>query len=105
MRVSTVAKFGATLAAGILAAATAYAADTIKPAVIYDLGGKFDKSFNEGVFGGATKFAKDTGIRVPRSRNPERRAARAGSAQIRQGRIHADPDAGLRLGDRAREDR
>ncbi len=62
MRVSTVAKFGATLAAGILAAATAYAADTIKPAVIYDLGGKFDKSFNEGVFGGATKFAKDTGI-------------------------------------------
>ena len=35
---------------------------TIKPAVIYDLGGKFDKSFNEGVFNGATKFKKETGI-------------------------------------------
>src|ERR1700734_1090999 len=61
MRVSTVAKFGVTLAAGVLVSALAYA-DAIKPAVIYDLGGKFDKSFNEGVFGGATKFAKDTGI-------------------------------------------
>ena len=35
---------------------------TIKPAVVYDLGGKFDKSFNEGVFNGATKFSKDTGV-------------------------------------------
>ena len=61
MRVSTVAKFGVTLLAGVLASALARA-DTIKPAVIYDLGGKFDKSFNEGVFNGATKFAKDTGI-------------------------------------------
>ena len=34
----------------------------VKPAVIYDLGGKFDKSFNEGVFNGATKFTKDSGI-------------------------------------------
>ena len=43
------------LIAGGLATA-AYAAN-VKPAVIYDLGGKFDKSFNEGVFNGATKFA------------------------------------------------
>jgi basic membrane protein A len=48
------------LFAGGLATA-AYAAD-VKPAVIYDLGGKFDKSFNEGVFNGATKFKKDTGV-------------------------------------------
>jgi basic membrane protein A and related proteins len=48
-------------AGGLLASAAAYA-DTIKPAVIYDLGGKFDKSFNEGVFNGATKFSKETGI-------------------------------------------
>ena len=34
----------------------------VKPAVVYDLGGKFDKSFNEGVFNGATKFTKDTGV-------------------------------------------
>ena len=61
MRVSNVAKFGGALLAGLIAAGIAYA-DTIKPAVIYDLGGKFDKSFNEGVFGGATKFQKDTGI-------------------------------------------
>jgi basic membrane protein A len=39
----------------------AYAAD-VKPAVIYDLGGKFDKSFNEGVYNGALKFKKETGI-------------------------------------------
>ena len=48
------------LIAGGLATA-AYAAD-VKPAVIYDLGGKFDKSFNEGVFNGATKFKKETGV-------------------------------------------
>ena len=61
MGLSTVGKFGASLFAGVVACAAAYA-DTIKPAVIYDLGGKFDKSFNEGVFNGATKFAKDTGV-------------------------------------------
>jgi basic membrane protein A and related proteins len=51
----------AVCAGGLLASAAAYAAD-VKPAVIYDLGGKFDKSFNEGVFNGASKFKKDTGI-------------------------------------------
>jgi basic membrane protein A len=55
--------FSATAAlAGMLLASVAAYADTIKPAVIYDLGGKFDKSFNEGVFNGATKFSKETGI-------------------------------------------
>ncbi len=34
----------------------------IKPAVVYDLGGKFDKSFNEGVYNGAEKFKADTGV-------------------------------------------
>ena len=60
--VSNFAKFGTALLAGVFACVAAYA-DTIKPAVIYDLGGKFDKSFNEGVFHGATKFTKDTGIK------------------------------------------
>ena len=41
--------------------ATAMAAD-IKPAIIYDLGGKFDKSFNEAAFNGAEKFKSETGI-------------------------------------------
>jgi basic membrane protein A len=40
---------------------SAWAAD-VKPALIYDLGGKFDKSFNEAAFNGAQKFTKDTGI-------------------------------------------
>ena len=31
------------------------------PALVYDLGGKFDKSFNEAAFNGAERFAKDTG--------------------------------------------
>jgi len=41
--------------------ATALAAD-VKPAIIYDLGGKFDKSFNESAYNGAEKFKADTGI-------------------------------------------
>ena len=36
----------------------------IKPAVIYDMGGKFDKSFNEGVYNGVKKFTDETGIEV-----------------------------------------
>ena len=50
-----------TVAAAFMGAVTAHAAE-IKPAIIYDLGGKFDKSFNEGVFNGAQKFQKDTGV-------------------------------------------
>ncbi|ANK74434.1 BMP family protein [Ensifer adhaerens] len=41
--------------------ATALAAD-IKPAIIYDLGGKFDKSFNEAAFNGAEKFKTESGV-------------------------------------------
>ncbi|MBN2628978.1 MAG: BMP family ABC transporter substrate-binding protein [Rhodobacteraceae bacterium] len=32
-----------------------------EPAIIFDLGGKFDKSFNEAAFNGAEKWAKETG--------------------------------------------
>jgi basic membrane protein A len=53
---------GALLSA--LFASTAVLADDVKPAVIYDLGGKFDKSFNEGVFNGATKFTKENGLEL-----------------------------------------
>lgn len=41
----------------------AMAAD-ISPAVVYDKAGKNDKSFNEAVYHGITKFSKDTGIKV-----------------------------------------
>ncbi|TBW39244.1 BMP family ABC transporter substrate-binding protein [Siculibacillus lacustris] len=42
-------------------AVPALAAD-IQPAVLYDLGGKFDKSFNEAAFNGAEKFHKETSV-------------------------------------------
>ena len=45
-------------AAGIALVAGAATAD---PALIYDLGGKFDKSFNESAFNGAERWAKETG--------------------------------------------
>lgn len=51
----------AALGAALGLASLARAAD-IKPAIVYDLGGKFDKSFNEGVLRGAEKFQKDTGV-------------------------------------------
>jgi basic membrane protein A and related proteins len=38
------------------------AAQEVKPAIVYDLGGKFDKSFNEGVYAGAEEFKKTTGV-------------------------------------------
>lgn len=33
----------------------------VKPAVIYDMGGKFDKSFNQAAYEGAEMFAKESG--------------------------------------------
>lgn len=50
------------LAGVALSAFAATAQTAIKPAVVYDKGGKFDKSFNEGVFIGAEKFKTDTGV-------------------------------------------
>ena len=34
-----------------------------KPAVVFDMGGKFDKSFNEGIWNGTEQFRKETGIK------------------------------------------
>ena len=56
-----------TLVAGAVTAlasvVTVQAAD-FKPAVIYDMGGKFDKSFNEGVYNGVKRFTEETGVKV-----------------------------------------
>jgi len=49
------------LRAGALAAAFAAAVAHADPAVIYDMGGKFDKSFNEAAFRGLQQYKKDTG--------------------------------------------
>src|SRR5262245_63461857 len=50
----------------VLAAATAPAgrarAQEFVPAIVFDMGGKFDKSFNEAAYTGAERFKKDTGI-------------------------------------------
>ncbi|EFL89137.1 BMP family protein [Ahrensia sp. R2A130] len=40
----------------------AYADGHVKPALVYDLGGKNDKSFNESAFAGAERFKEETGI-------------------------------------------
>jgi basic membrane protein A len=54
------------LFAGVAMAAIATIAQAaeFKPAVIFDMGGKFDKSFNEGVWAGVTKFMDETGVEV-----------------------------------------
>ena len=52
MKHAVLAGFGlSVLAAGALA----------QPAVIYDMGGKFDKSFNEAAYNGAERWKKETG--------------------------------------------
>jgi len=48
----------------LLAAPIIQADGHVKPAVVYDTAGKNDKSFNEAVFNGITKFMNDTGIAV-----------------------------------------
>ena len=47
----------------VLATGTAFA-EGFKPAVVYDIGSKFDKSFNEGVWNGVQKFSEETGVKV-----------------------------------------
>jgi len=37
-------------------------AQNFQPAIVYDVGGKADKSFNEAAFAGAERFRKETGI-------------------------------------------
>jgi basic membrane protein A len=44
-----------------LMAGSGFAADA-KPAIVFDIGGKFDKSFNESMFGGAEKFKNETNV-------------------------------------------
>ena len=51
----------AAVAAVAMSAAAAMAADD-KPAIVFDIGGKFDKSFNESMFNGSEKFKTETGV-------------------------------------------
>jgi basic membrane protein A len=54
----------ALLAIGALGALAHAQTAAIKPAIVYANGGKFDKSFNEGVSNGAKKFTDETKIAV-----------------------------------------
>lgn len=56
-------RFVGALLAPVLLTAAVHAAD-FAPAIIYDMGGKFDKSFNQSASDGAAKFKKETGIEV-----------------------------------------
>ncbi len=51
----------AAVAAVAMSATAAFAADD-KPAIVFDIGGKFDKSFNESMYNGSEKFKAETGI-------------------------------------------
>ncbi|MCA3573885.1 MAG: BMP family ABC transporter substrate-binding protein [Aestuariivirga sp.] len=49
------------VAALAVSVTTAMAAEN-KPAIVFDIGGKFDKSFNESMFNGAERFKAETGV-------------------------------------------
>jgi basic membrane protein A len=48
-------------ACGLICLTLAAAQAVAQPAVIYDMGGKFDKSFNEAAYNGAERWKKETG--------------------------------------------
>jgi basic membrane protein A len=52
----------ALLALALLTPAARASAQTFTPAIVFDMGGRFDKSFNEAAHTGAERFRKETGI-------------------------------------------
>ena len=91
-------------AAALALAATAAQAADFKPAVVYDMGGKFDKSFNEGVYNGVKRFTEETGIEVmefevtneaQRQRAMERLVQRGATALLGVGFAQADAIAAV----------
>ncbi len=52
------------LCVSVTALSTAALADEFKPAVVYDVAGIADKSFNQSVYEATKKFTKETGIKV-----------------------------------------
>ncbi|MSP87471.1 MAG: BMP family ABC transporter substrate-binding protein [Alphaproteobacteria bacterium] len=50
------------MAAFAVAAPAAAATIEFSPAVVFDMGGKFDKSFNEAAYAGAERFKKESGV-------------------------------------------
>ena len=56
---------GALCAIGLALVTATASAQQAQPAVIYDMGGKFDKSFNEAAFNGSERWKKETGKNYP----------------------------------------
>jgi basic membrane protein A len=56
-------RFVSILVAPVVLSTAVFAAD-FAPAIIYDMGGKFDKSFNQSASDGTVRFKKETGIEV-----------------------------------------
>ena len=54
--------FLATLGASACLMGGLAAAQDFQPAVVFDMGGKFDRSFNEGIHNGIERFREETGI-------------------------------------------
>lgn len=54
-------RWGIGFAMAALCVATTATAQDFAPAVVFDMGGKYDKSFNEAAFRGAERFKSDTG--------------------------------------------
>ncbi|WP_298365227.1 BMP family ABC transporter substrate-binding protein [Azospirillum sp.] len=52
---------GSALGVSVALTALPVQADDFAPAVVFDQGGKFDKSFNEAAYNGAERFKKETG--------------------------------------------
>jgi basic membrane protein A len=57
-------KILSTLLVGAALLATPALAEDISPAIVFDMGGKFDKSFNEGIYNGAQKWSQESGVTV-----------------------------------------
>jgi len=55
-------RFAIAVLALALALAGEARAQELAPAIVFDMGGKFDKSFNEAAYNGAERFKKETGI-------------------------------------------
>ena len=51
-----------TLALSVAVASTSAQAADLNPAVVFDMGGKFDKSFNQSVYNGMERFKEESGV-------------------------------------------
>lgn len=87
------------IAAAAVTAAGMAQADDFKPAIVFDMGGKFDKSFNEAGYNGAEEFKKKTGIDYmdfevtqvsQRAQATERMARKGASIVVAMGFAQAD---------------